>query len=89
MSQQQAVKVKRIEYHENGKKALETEEIKVVEVLRVLPPDTAAAKYWLKNRQPEHWLEKPLGTNASCSGPPGRTGPDRASCTTSRAAPGA
>jgi hypothetical protein len=58
--EQQAVKVKRIEYHENGKKALETEEIKVVEVRRVLPPDTAAAKYWLKNRHPDLWGEKPV-----------------------------
>jgi hypothetical protein len=58
--EQQAVKVKRIEYHENGMKALETEEIKVVEVGRVLPPDTAAAKYWLKNRHPDLWREKPV-----------------------------
>ena len=36
--EQQAFKVKRVEYHENGRKALETEEIKVVEVLRVLTP---------------------------------------------------
>ena len=48
------------QYHENGRKALETEEIKVVEVLRVLPPDTAAAKYWLNNRHPDLWTEKPV-----------------------------
>jgi len=57
--EQQAFKVKRIEYHENGKKALETEEIKVVEVIRRLPPDTKAMKYWLKNRHPDLWKEKP------------------------------
>jgi hypothetical protein len=58
--EQQAFKVKRVEYHENGKKALETEEIKVVEVLRVLPPDTAAGKFWLTNRHPDLWTEKPV-----------------------------
>ena len=58
--EQQAFKVKRVEYDENGKKALETEEIKVVEVLQVLPPDTAAAKYWLNNRHPDLWTEKPV-----------------------------
>ena len=58
--EQQALKVKRVEYHENGKKALETEEIRVVDVRRVLPPDTAAAKYWLNNRHPDLWTEKPV-----------------------------
>ena len=41
--EQQALKVKRVEYHENGEKALETEEIRVVDVRResyrlTLPP---------------------------------------------------
>lgn len=34
------------------------EDVKVVEVLRHQPPDTAAAIFWLKNRRPDEWREK-------------------------------
>ena len=67
--EQQAFKVKRIEYHKNGKEALETEEIKVVEVLKVLPPDLTAGKFWLKNRHPEAGRRCRTGSVCAAGGP--------------------
>ncbi len=34
------------------------EEIEVVSVARVVPPDTTACIFWLKNRQKEQWRDK-------------------------------
>ncbi len=53
--EEQAIKVRTIVYGDNGKKLKETEEVRVVEVRKRLPPDTTAAIFWLKNRQPEVW----------------------------------
>jgi hypothetical protein len=53
----QAFKVKRVEY-ENGKRVLETEEIKTVPVRKAAPPDTTAAVRWLTNRDPSRWRDK-------------------------------
>lgn len=55
--EEQAFKVKTVEYSD-GKRLRETEEIKVVEVKRAAPPDTAAAIFWLKNRRPDLWRDK-------------------------------
>lgn len=55
--EQQAFKVKTIKY-DNGKKVLETEEIKIVEVEKQAPPDTPAGIFWLKNRRSDHWRDK-------------------------------
>lgn len=52
--EEQAIKVKRVEYN-NGKRVLETESVEVVEVTRRAPPDTTAGIFWLKNRRPRHW----------------------------------
>lgn len=49
-------KVKTITY-ENGKKVKEEEEIKVVMVKEVIPPDTQAMMFWLKNRQGQDWRD--------------------------------
>lgn len=45
------------------------EDIRVIEgklvrtpVTRYYPPDTTACIFWLKNRQPEQWHDKPTGT---------------------------
>ena len=53
--EEQAFKLKTIEYGENGKKLRESEDVKVVEVVKRLPPDTAATIFWLRNRQPQLW----------------------------------
>jgi hypothetical protein len=56
-TEDQAFKVKRVEY-ENGKRVLETEEIKTVPVRKAAPPDTTAAVRWLTNRDPARWRDK-------------------------------
>jgi hypothetical protein len=53
--EERVITVKEIIYGDYGKKLKETEEVRVVEVRKRLPPDTAAAFFWLKNRQPEVW----------------------------------
>lgn len=53
----QAHKVKSVTY-EDGKRATEVEEIKLVEVERYLPPEVQAASFWLKNRRSSKWKDK-------------------------------
>ena len=53
----QAIKVKEVIY-QDGKRLKETERVEVVTVHRVVPPDTAACIFWLKNRRPDRWRDK-------------------------------
>lgn len=48
-TEQQAFKVKKGQYEE---------EVEVVEVRRVMPPDPTSCIFWLKNRNPENWRDK-------------------------------
>lgn len=57
--EEQAFKIKRVEYSDMGRKTLETEKIEVVAVRRAAPPDTPALSLWLRNRQPSKWRDKP------------------------------
>lgn len=52
------IKVKTVLYAENGKKVSEEEHIEVVKVKRLVPPDTTAAIFWLKNRRSDDWRDK-------------------------------
>lgn len=54
-----AFKVRNIEY-ENGKKVRETEEIQYATEEVHIPADTTAQIFWLKNRRPDKWRDKPL-----------------------------
>jgi hypothetical protein len=36
---------------------------KVVQTLKHVPPDTTAQIFWLKNRRPEKWRDKPIADN--------------------------
>lgn len=54
---QQAIKVKNV-YYENGKKVSENEDVKVVDLVQEVPPDTTACIFWLKNRRPAEWRDK-------------------------------
>lgn len=57
------VKLKRVEYDpETGKKVREYEELAVAVDESYVPPDLRAETFWLKNRQPERWQDKPEGT---------------------------
>jgi hypothetical protein len=51
------IKKKTVTY-KDGRRLKETEEIVVVQVHRVVPPDTAAGVHWLTNRQPTRWRNK-------------------------------
>lgn len=56
--EEQAIKVKQVEYDPStGKKVNEIERVEVVNVTKVYPPDTGAAKYWLSVRQRDYWVE--------------------------------
>jgi hypothetical protein len=56
--EQQAIKLKKITYGENGKKIAEEERIEIVTVRKLLPPDTVAGIFWLKNRRKDDWRDK-------------------------------
>lgn len=52
-------KVRRVEYNESGKKILEQEElVQGIDQMHV-PADTTAQIFWLKNRRPDKWRDKP------------------------------
>ncbi len=50
-------KVKKIIYGSDGKKIQEEERIEVVMVKEVIPPDTTALIFWLKNRRKDQWRD--------------------------------
>ncbi len=55
-----AFKVRRIEYGKDGKKRVEKEELQSTTVKRWHPGETGAQAFWLKNRLPEDWKDKPV-----------------------------
>ena len=53
-------KLKKVEYDaETGKKISEKEELATGINEVFVPPDTTAQIFWLKNRSPRRWREKP------------------------------
>ena len=52
------IKLKEVEYDNNGKKISEKEKIEYAEVEEYIPPDVTAQIFWLKNRKPETWRDK-------------------------------
>lgn len=50
-------KVKKTIYGADGKKIQEEERIEVVMVKEVIPPDTTAMIFWLKNRRAQDWRD--------------------------------
>lgn len=57
--EEEAIKVKTVEYGEDGKKIREKEEVKIVKVRRCMPPDTMAISLWLRNRRADAWRATP------------------------------
>jgi hypothetical protein len=55
--EQQAFKVKTVKWNAKGQK-LESEEIKIIELEKVIPADFRNQSFWLRNRKPETWREK-------------------------------
>ena len=56
-------KVRRVEYNESGKKILEQEELVHGIDQMHIPADTTAQIFWLKNRRPDKWRDKPPEAN--------------------------
>lgn len=42
--------------------------VKVVQTIKHIPPDTTAQIFWLKNRRPDRWRDKPELTTADDGG---------------------
>lgn len=57
IEEEQAIKVKKITYGDNGKKLMEEEKVEVVTVRKFLPGDTTAMIFWLKNRRAKDWRD--------------------------------
>src|SRR5690242_17330152 len=53
----QPVTLKTVLY-ENGKRVSEEQRVEIVMVKRVVPPDTTACIFWLKNRRKVEWRER-------------------------------
>lgn len=51
------IKVKTVLY-DGGKRVSEIERVEVVMVHRVVPPDTTACIFWLKNRRSQDWRDR-------------------------------
>jgi hypothetical protein len=56
---QQPFKLKRTYYDDQGRRC-EEERVEIAEYYDQVPPDTAAAFIWLKNRRPDKWVDKPV-----------------------------
>jgi hypothetical protein len=56
--EEQAFKCKEVYYDENDRRC-EREEVKSLMVKKFKPPETEAAKYWLKNRDKKEWADNP------------------------------
>lgn len=51
------IKLKKIVYGSDGKKIQEEERVEIVMVKEVIPADTTAAIFWLKNRRKDQWRD--------------------------------
>lgn len=56
------IKVKEVLY-EDGKRVSEKEHIEYADEEIYIPPDTTAQIFWLKNRKPDTWRDKPTTEN--------------------------
>jgi hypothetical protein len=55
--EQQAFKLKKVYYDDNGKR-IEEERVEIVEVGRSVPANDRSIQFWLKNRNPDRWKDK-------------------------------
>lgn len=47
------------DYQEEKIEKSDKDGVKVIQILKHIPPDTTAQIFWLKNRRPERWRDKP------------------------------
>lgn len=62
---QEPIKLKETFYDDTGKKIREAEKVELVDVEKVVPADTVACIFWLKNRQPAMWRDRIEHTGAN------------------------
>ncbi len=55
--EEQAIKLKTVTYGDNGKRLKEEERVEIVTVKKLIPADTTAMIFWLKNRQAQNWRD--------------------------------
>lgn len=55
--EQQAIKLKTVRYNGNGQRE-ETEDVRVVDLVKIIPADFRNQQFWLKNRKPANWKDK-------------------------------
>ena len=53
-----AMKIRHVEYDDNGRRVSENEEIVMVEEEQYVPADVGAIRFYLTNRAPERWQNK-------------------------------
>lgn len=53
------------EYTEERIEVSEKDGRKVIQTVKAVPPDTTAQIFWLKNRRPDKWRDKPAGGAAA------------------------
>lgn len=58
VKEKRAVKLKDVEYDDEGRISGVTERVEMVEETRVIPGDPRAQQFTLRNRQPDKWTEK-------------------------------
>lgn len=51
------------DYQEQKVEVSEKDGRKVIQTMKHVPPDTTAQIFWLKNRRPEKWRDKPIVDN--------------------------
>ena len=68
-TEEQAFKLKRVIYGDNGKKLREVERIEIVKAVKKLPPDVRAQIFWLKHRQPKLWGDSGESADSSKAPP--------------------
>jgi len=56
---EQAIKLKEVYWDDDGNRC-EREHVEIVALVEKLPPDVSAMIFWLKNREPALWREKPI-----------------------------
>lgn len=56
------------DYQEEKIEKSEKDGVKVVQTLKHIPPDVTAQIFWLKNRRPDRWREKPEPAQAGDGG---------------------
>ncbi len=66
-TEQVPFKLKQTVYNLAGKKLREIEYVEVVDVERYVPPETAAAFIWLKNRKRDVWKDRPVDDTDSAA----------------------